>query len=122
MATPLTADAFAAALRAEGVHIQEHPDWRTHNRNHIGLWGPVHGVMLHHTAGTDSLRACIDGLASLPGPLCIGLIAKDGTVHLVGYGRTNHGGSGSVAALSRLMAVPAVERLLPYWLRKEGGP
>ncbi|GAA3770596.1 hypothetical protein [Streptomyces chiangmaiensis] len=33
--------------------------------------------------------------------------------------------AGVVAAatvLSRLMAVPAVERLLPHWLRKEGGP
>ncbi|GAA3770601.1 peptidoglycan-binding protein [Streptomyces chiangmaiensis] len=109
MAAPLTADAFAAALRGEGVHIQEHPNWRTHNRNHKGPWGSVHGVILHHTAGSDSLRVCRDGMASLPGPLCIGLIAKDGTVHLVGYGRTNHAGSGSVAVLDAVTA----ERALP---------
>jgi hypothetical protein len=104
MATPLTADVFAAALRAEGVRIQEQSDWRTHNRNQRGAWGPVHGVMLHHTAGTDSLGTCRDGTATLPGPLCTGLIGKDGTVHLVGYGRTNHAGSGSAAVLDAVMA------------------
>lgn len=104
MATPLTADAFARALRGEGVAVSEHANWRTHNRNHQGAWGPVHGVMLHHTAGTDSLRLCRDGTAALPGPLCIGLIAKDGTVHLLGYGRTNHAGSGSAAVLEAVRA------------------
>ncbi|HEY5832690.1 peptidoglycan-binding protein [Streptomyces sp.] len=104
MAVPLTADTFADALRAEGVQVVEHPDWRTHNRNHRGPWGPVRGVMLHHTAGRNSLRLCRDGTASLPGPLCIGLIAKDGTAHLLGYGRTNHAGSGSAAVLDAVVA------------------
>ncbi|MEV0937297.1 peptidoglycan-binding protein [Streptomyces phaeochromogenes] len=104
MATPLTADALARALRGEGVALSEHSDWRTHNRNHKGPWGPVHGVMLHHTAGTDSLRLCRDGTGALPGPLCVGLITKDGTLHLLGYGRTNHAGSGSSAVLDAVRA------------------
>ncbi|MEU6573298.1 peptidoglycan-binding protein [Streptomyces sp. NPDC046805] len=104
MATPLSADAFVRALRDEGVTVREHGNWQTHNRNHKGPWGPVHGVMLHHTAGIDSLRLCLDGTAVLPGPLCIGLVAKDGTVHLVGYGRTNHAGSGSTAVLAAVRA------------------
>ena len=29
--------------------VVEVGDWRTHNRNHKGPWGPVHGVMIHHT-------------------------------------------------------------------------
>ncbi|MFD9906377.1 peptidoglycan-binding protein [Streptomyces sp. NPDC059063] len=104
MATPLTPTAFVRALRREGAPTQEHPDWRTHNRNHKGPWGPVHGVMLHHTAGTNSLSACRHGLPDLPGPLCVGLIAKDGTVHLLGYGRTNHAGPGSAAVLAAVRA------------------
>ncbi|MEU9899574.1 peptidoglycan-binding protein [Streptomyces phaeochromogenes] len=104
MATPLTADALARALRGEGVALSEHSNWRTHNRNHKGPWGPVHGVMLHHTAGTDSLRLCRDGTAALPGPLCVGLITKEGTLHLLGYGRTNHAGSGSAAVLDAVRA------------------
>ncbi|UUU33522.1 peptidoglycan-binding protein [Streptomyces sp. CA-210063] len=98
MATPLSAAAFEAALRAEGVTLKEHANWSTHNRNAIGAWGPAQGVMLHHTAGRDSVSLCRTGMADLPGPLCVAVIAKDGTVHLVGYGRTNHAGRGSTAA------------------------
>jgi hypothetical protein len=97
MATPLTADRLVAALRAERLRVVEHRSWRTHNRNHKGSWGPVHGVMIHHTVteGTQqSVELCYNGHSSLPGPLCHGVIAKDGTVYLVGNGRTNHAGLG----------------------------
>ncbi|MFB6626520.1 N-acetylmuramoyl-L-alanine amidase [Streptomyces sp. NPDC056374] len=98
MAAPLPADRFLAALRAEGCRVVEHDGWRTHTRTSTGRpWGPVHGVVIHHTVskGTDAtVRICRDGYSGLPGPLCHGMIAKDGTVHLVGYGRTNHAGGG----------------------------
>ena len=95
MATPLPADRLLAALRAEGVTVVEHPGWRSHNRNHTGAWGPVTGVMIHHTvsSGTRStVEMCFNGYEGLPGPLCHGVIAKDGTVHLVANGRANHAG------------------------------
>ncbi|MFI9200151.1 N-acetylmuramoyl-L-alanine amidase [Streptomyces sp. NPDC053048] len=108
MATPLAADGFLVALRAEGVHVVEHGNWRTHTRTASGRpWGPVHGVVIHHTAssGTEpSVALCRDGYQSLPGPLCHGVIAKDGTVYLVGYGRTNHAGGGDPLVLQRVMA------------------
>ncbi|MFI1942067.1 N-acetylmuramoyl-L-alanine amidase [Streptomyces purpureus] len=107
MATPPTAATFAALLRAEGLTVIEVGHWQTHNRNHVGPWGPVHGVMIHHTVtrGTAStVRICRDGYASLPGPLCHGVIAKDGTVHLVGYGRTNHAGGGDPDTLAAVIA------------------
>lgn len=104
MAAPLSADAFARALRAEGVRTTEHTGWRGHHRNHKGAWGPVHGVMLHHTAGSDSVAFCHRGTPDLPGPLCIGVIDKSGLVHLIGYGRTNHAGSGSAAVLAAVRA------------------
>ncbi|MFD3333507.1 N-acetylmuramoyl-L-alanine amidase [Streptomyces sp. NPDC058700] len=98
MAAPLSADRFLAALRAEGCKVVEHDGWRTHTRTSSGRpWGPVNGVMIHHTVSkgtTNTVRICRDGYAGLPGPLCHGVIAKDGTVHLVGYGRTNHAGGG----------------------------
>ncbi|KAB8167303.1 N-acetylmuramoyl-L-alanine amidase [Streptomyces sp. 3MP-14] len=112
MATPLTADRLLAALRAEGVKIVEHRSWRTHNRNHKGRWGPVNGVMLHHTVttGTEaSVRLCYEGHSALPGPLCHGVIAKDGTVYLVGNGRANHAGSGDGDVLQAVID----ERPLP---------
>lgn len=107
MASPLSADAFIAALRAEGVKVTEVGNWRTHNRNHKGSWGPVNGVMIHHTvtSGTQSSVAlCRDGHRTLPGPLCHGVIGKDGVVHLVGYGRTNHAGGGDPQVLKHVIA------------------
>jgi hypothetical protein len=97
MATPLSASKFLAALKAEGVRVVEVGSWPTHNRNSKGAWGEVHGVMVHHTVtkGTaNTVSICRTGYAGLPGPLCHGVVAKDGRVHLVGYGRTNHAGLG----------------------------
>ncbi|OKJ52236.1 N-acetylmuramoyl-L-alanine amidase [Streptomyces sp. CB02009] len=97
MAAPLTADRLLAALRGAGLTVVEHDGWRTHNRNHKGPFGPVHGVMIHHTVTkgtTTTVRICHDGYAGLPGPLCHGVIAKDGVVHLLSAGRANHAGSG----------------------------
>ncbi|MEU1309955.1 peptidoglycan-binding protein [Streptomyces cinnamoneus] len=97
MPAPLTADQFVAALEAEGITVVETGDWREHNRNRKGAWGPVNGVIIHHTvtSGTaSSVELCYDGYEELPGPLCHGVIAKDGTVHLVGNGRANHAGTG----------------------------
>ncbi|MFI2430260.1 peptidoglycan-binding protein [Streptomyces sp. NPDC018693] len=106
MATPLSADALTSALRAEGVTVVEHPGWRTHNRNHRGTWGPVNGVIIHHTVTsgtTPSVELCFNGHSTLPGPLCHGVIAKDGTVHLVGHGRTNHAGTGDADVLNAVI-------------------
>ncbi|WP_255306493.1 peptidoglycan-binding protein [Streptomyces sp. Wb2n-11] len=113
MATPPSAATFLKALRDEGLKVVEVGDWRTHNRNHKGPFGPVHGVMIHHTVtkGTaNTVKMCRDGYAGLPGPLCHGVIAKDGTVHLVGYGRANHAGMGDddvLKAVKDQTALPA---------------
>ena len=93
MATPLTADKLFAALEREGLDVAEYKDWRNHNRNHKGPWGPVHGVVIHHTAGRNSLGLCYNGTSSLPGPLCHSHLAKTGRVTMVGNGRANHAGS-----------------------------
>ncbi|MFJ2477128.1 N-acetylmuramoyl-L-alanine amidase [Streptomyces sp. NPDC087659] len=107
MATPLTADQLLQALRDEGLVVKEHRNWRTHNRNHKGPFGPVHGVMIHHTvtSGTQaSVDLCYNGHASLPGPLCHGVIDKAGVVHLVGNGRANHAGLGDDDVLNAVVA------------------
>ncbi|MDH2390204.1 peptidoglycan-binding protein [Streptomyces sp. HNM0663] len=112
MATPLSASRFLSALRDEGLIVVEHRSWRTHNRNHKGPWGPTHGVMIHHTvsSGThSSVDLCYDGYAGLPGPLGHGVIAKDGTVYLIGNGRANHAGLGDDDVLRAVIA----ERELP---------
>lgn len=92
MATPLSADRLVAALRAEGVHVVEHAGWRTHNRNAVGAWGGVNGVLIHHTAGSNSLGVVWAGRADLPGPLAHTHLAKDGTATMLSAGRANHAG------------------------------
>ncbi|MEU0189869.1 LysM peptidoglycan-binding domain-containing protein [Streptomyces afghaniensis] len=112
MATPLSPSRLVEILRAEGLTVHEVRSWRTHNRNSKGPWGPVNGVMIHHTvtSGTQaSVDLCYDGYSSLPGPLCHGVIDKKGHVHLVGNGRANHAGSGD----SDVLAAVVDERALP---------
>ncbi|MFG2625646.1 N-acetylmuramoyl-L-alanine amidase [Streptomyces sp. NPDC048473] len=107
MSSPMSASTFLEALMNEGITVVQVGDWRTHNRNHKGSWGPVNGVMIHHTVteGTAStIRICRDGYPELPGPLCHGVIAKDGRVHLVGYGRANHAGLGDDDVLRAVIA------------------
>lgn len=106
MAVPLTADRLLAALRAEGLTVHEVRDWRNHNRNSKGAWGPLNGVILHHTvsSGTaSSVALCYDGHSDLPGPLCHGVIDKQGEVWLVGNGRANHAGGGDPAVLTAVV-------------------
>ncbi|MGW0998299.1 N-acetylmuramoyl-L-alanine amidase [Streptomyces sp. NPDC002520] len=112
MSPPMSASAFLDALRTEGVTVVECGDRQHHDRNHKGPWRPVHGVMIHHTATLGSARTveiCRDGRADLPGPLCHGVITKDGTVHLVGYGRANHAGLGD----DEVLRAVAAEKGLP---------
>ncbi|MFD6361317.1 N-acetylmuramoyl-L-alanine amidase [Streptomyces roseolus] len=96
MATPMTAEQWLTALRAEGVtNIVEMPGWRTHNRGQRGDgWGDVHATMLHHTAGEGpGLPAwCYNGSPDLPGPLCHDYLDRTGRLYLVGNGRANHAG------------------------------
>ncbi|MGV9787732.1 N-acetylmuramoyl-L-alanine amidase [Streptomyces sp. NPDC003435] len=107
MSPPMSASGFLSALKAEGVKVVEVAGWRVHNRNHKGPWGPVHGVMIHHTVTSGSARTvelCREGYEELPGPLCHGVITKDGKVHLVGYGRANHAGLGDDEVLRAVIA------------------
>lgn len=105
MATPLSADRMLAALRAEGLRVVEHPGWRTHNRAGHGAWGPVNGVMIHHTGGTPPSDGEIvwSGRADLPGPCAHAYLAKDGALTLTGNGRANHAGGGDGTVLQAVV-------------------
>lgn len=103
MATHLGADKFLSVMKNAGLGVVEHGKWRTHNRNTHGNWGPMNGVMIHHTgpysSESDMVELCRVGYQDLPGPLCHGVIDRSGVVHLVGYGRANHAGMGDTDVL-----------------------
>lgn len=101
MALPLTYAEFIKALKSTGRKVIEvktggkSPEY--HNRNSAGDWGGVNGVMFHHTVTKGTAKTvdiCRTGYAGLPGPLCHGVIAKNGDIYVVGYGRANHAGKG----------------------------
>jgi hypothetical protein len=105
MATPMTSNQFIAQLKKWGVNYREYRDWETHNRNHKGPWGPVNGVMWHHTGNdnADQRELLYNGYTELPGPLCHGGIAQNGTVWLIGWGRVNHAGLGDDDVLNAVI-------------------
>lgn len=109
MATPLSATQFLQIFRERGVSYETRKGWGKHTRTSAERpWGPVHGVMIHHTGDYRSEEQMLDilwsGHSGLPGPLSHGGITKDGTVHLTGYGRCNHAGRGDRRILDHVIA------------------
>lgn len=106
MATPLTAAAILTALRAEGLIVHEHDGWPTHNRDSATgkTFGPVHGVLIHHTAGRNDRELCFNGRAGLPGPLCHSWLGKTAGLWMLGHGRANHAGLVDLDVLNALIA------------------
>lgn len=101
MAAPLTPDRLIAILKAEGVHIAEYPGWRTRSRDTATgkTFGPVHLVLNHHTAGSNSLKTVAEtGRPDLPAPLAHIHLAKTGIATLCSTGRANHAGLMAVNA------------------------
>jgi hypothetical protein len=114
MATPLTADAFLARALSWDIPLVLHEGWRTRNRNSGRLWGPVHGVMLHHTV-TKGVRPTLRIVKdvgqgpAVPPPLYSGVVDKEGLLHMIGWGRVNHAGMGDDDVLQAVIG----ERTLP---------
>lgn len=96
MADPMTPAQLQRILIGEGLVVVAHKGWETHERDdETGkAFGPVHGVMVHHTAGLNAENLCWSGRADLPGPLCHLYIDKKGRVTLMSAGRANHAGLG----------------------------
>jgi hypothetical protein len=106
MATPMTADQRLAAYRAEGLTVREYPGWRDHNRDTATgkAFGPVVGVLIHHTAGHNDKDICYKGRPDLPGPLCHNWLGKTAGLWMIGQGRANHAGLVDGDVVAALMA------------------
>ncbi|MEU6348189.1 N-acetylmuramoyl-L-alanine amidase [Streptomyces sp. NPDC047072] len=104
MATPLTAAQMLAALKSEGLTVNEHAGWKTHNRDAATgkSFGPVIGVLIHHTAGHGDKELCFNGRSDLPGPLCHAWLGQTAGLWMIGNGRTNHAGSVDLDVLNAL--------------------
>ena len=80
----------------------------------VALYAGAADLIQEHAAeasgGPLTVGLCREGREDLPGPLCHGVITKDGVLHLVGYGRANHAGLGDDDVLRAVIA----ERALPH--------
>lgn len=97
MADPIAPNTLIRILAGEGVTVKAYkPSWTTHERDdETGkTFGPVHGVMIHHTASHDSASFVWSGSQALPGPLAHAYIDKKGVVWMMSAGRANHAGGG----------------------------
>jgi hypothetical protein len=88
---------LASALRGAGCKVTELAGWQTRGRP--GAFGPVKGILCHHTAGprvgnAPSLGIITNGRPDLPGPLSHLHLARDGTFSVIAAGRCNHAGPG----------------------------
>ncbi|WP_427924673.1 N-acetylmuramoyl-L-alanine amidase [Streptomyces sp. cg40] len=111
MDTPLSAAKTLDALKAEGLTVHEHSGWTTHNRDSATgkAFGPVIGVLIHHTAGHGDRELCYNGRSDLPGPLCHTWLGKTDGLWMLAHGRANHAGAVDLDVLNALRA----EKKLP---------
>lgn len=89
---------LAEVLTTAGCKIDELAGWQARGRP--GAFGPVKGVLCHHTAGSKvgnapSLWTITSGRPDLPGPLSHLHLARDGTFTVIAAGRCNHAGPGA---------------------------
>lgn len=106
MSVPMTAAELLRALKGEGLTIKApHADWGSHERDRATgkTFGPVHGVMIHHTAAHNIYNYIWSGSASLPGPLAHAYIDKAGVVWMASAGRANHAGGGDPDVLNSVI-------------------
>lgn len=106
MASPMSASALVTVLRAEGVIVKTpRSGWATHERDdETGkTFGPVNGVLIHHTAGHGDFNVVYDGNSSLPGPRAHVYINKAGEALMCSAGRANHAGGGDPNVLQEVI-------------------
>lgn len=92
-----------------GLKVSRVEGWE--NRGRPGDFGPIKGVICHHTVGLPtgnmpSLNTLIHGRAAsrtapaLSGPLAQLGLGRDGTYYIVAAGRANHAGTGAWKGLT----------------------
>lgn len=89
-----------------GLTVKFESGWKRRGASGGAQMKTVSGVLWHHDvaprSGIYPLRAMLrDGRAGLSGPLCHIGFDRNGVVHVVGAGKANHAGTGSVPGVVR---------------------
>jgi N-acetyl-anhydromuramyl-L-alanine amidase AmpD len=91
-------DAYSVPYRLESGYDSDRID-PYHGAN------DMQGVVLHHTAGRDSLKFCMGGTYP-PTRNCHFLVARDGTVHVLSATGAYHAGAGGPWTFTRTITIP----------------
>lgn len=113
MADPIPGATLVRLFKGEGLTVKApHADWMSHERDKATgkPFGPVHGVMIHHTASRGAYAYVYGGSAALPGPLAHAYIDKAGVVWMCSDGRANHAGGGDPDVLRAVTAESYMSR------------
>lgn len=107
MADPIPGATLVRLFKGEGLTVKApHANWMDHQRDEeTGKpFGPVNGVMIHHTAALNAYHVVYGGRADLPGPLAHAYIDKAGVIWMASDGRANHAGLGDQDVLNAVRA------------------
>ena len=89
---------LADVARTSGLTVVEIPGWQLRGRPpSTGAFGPLKGVLCHHTGADSDNRSyaewlALTGRSDLPAPLCHLALDRAGTVYVCAAGRANHAG------------------------------
>ena len=107
---PMSGATFIASCKRWGLTVIEHPGWQDRNRNGDGrAWGPINGFVVHNFASdipdvsSNDYLLRGDNARGMPGPLSQLSLDDEGRVHLLGWGRANHVGTGHPDVLARVI-------------------
>jgi N-acetyl-anhydromuramyl-L-alanine amidase AmpD len=93
-------------LRAHKVPFRLVKDWHSPKIDPYNGRSDFKGVMLHHTAGTNSLNYIVNTNPYAPVRACHFLVQRDGTVQVVSAVGAYHAGKGGPYKFSRTVTIP----------------
>lgn len=101
----VTPKRLVAHLEAWGVPFHLEPGYTDPKIDPYHGHNDMVGVVLHHTAGRDSLAFCMRGTFP-PVRNCHFLVGRDGTVHVLSATGAYHAGLGGPWRITRFLTVP----------------
>jgi N-acetyl-anhydromuramyl-L-alanine amidase AmpD len=104
-------------MKVSTARLRKHLDASRLELNYVKGWdspridpykggSDFQGVLLHHTAGTNSLNFIVNTNRYAPVRACHFLIARDGTVHVVSGVGAYHAGEGGPYSFTRTTTIP----------------
>ncbi len=92
-------------LAAWGVPYRLEPGWDTARIDPYRGRNDMQGILLHHTAGRDSLAYCMRGTYP-PVRNCHFLVGRDGVVHVLSASGAYHAGLGGPWEITKRVIIP----------------